>query len=274
MHDKQTADLRPGAAGAAVPDAGQQLHGPRRPNGPRPDLSHAVRAKAVRSGARHPRHRTRRAIAVSALCIAVMSVEFWALNRIPEATPAPEAGALVAVTPLAPPPSSAPSQPSSTGAVVMTAGTREVTQALTGLDSRLPTSGSPTQPHSSKSSSRRTVSLPEKPAPRPDSPRVDVAHATAAAPADFLQPADVSLTNVALPASYKGVLLIDSMPAGARVFVDRELVGFTPVALPNVTAGSRVVRLEADAHEAWSSAVRIVADEQTRLSVQLSRANR
>jgi hypothetical protein len=208
---------------------------------------------------------------VAALCIAVMSVEFWALNRIPEAAPAPETGGSVAVAPLAPPPSPAAPRPTGTNPVTMIVGTQEMAQALAVSDN--PTAGSGVADHER---SRQVLPRPtdvqrDKPGLRQQPVRVRVSHAVATAPTHVPKPIEVPATDAAIAASYKGVLLIDSMPAGARVFVDRQLVGFTPIALPNVTAGSRVVRLEADAHETWSSAVRIVADEETRLSVQLNR---
>jgi hypothetical protein len=59
------------------------------------------------------------------------------------------------------------------------------------------------------------------------------------------------------------------VPEGARVFVDRQAVGLTPVALRQLSAGSHVVRVEADEYERWSAAVRVVADQQTRVAAQL-----
>jgi hypothetical protein len=68
-----------------------------------------------------------------------------------------------------------------------------------------------------------------------------------------------------------GALAVDSRPAGARVFVDDKAVGTTPMALPSVSAGSHVIRLEHDGYRHWSSSVRIVASEQNRVTASLER---
>jgi hypothetical protein len=47
------------------------------------------------------------------------------------------------------------------------------------------------------------------------------------------------------------------------VFIDRQEVGVTPLIMANLVAGSHAVRLEAEGHMPWSSAIRIIADRQT-----------
>jgi hypothetical protein len=69
---------------------------------------------------------------------------------------------------------------------------------------------------------------------------------------------------------FVGALQIDSTPQGAQVFVDRKAVGVTPVLVTDVSAGSHAVRVEADGHTPWSSAVRVVADRQTDVNTILS----
>jgi len=68
-----------------------------------------------------------------------------------------------------------------------------------------------------------------------------------------------------------GALVVDSRPAGARVFMDGELVGATPLALPTVRAGEHAIRLERDGYRGWSSSVRIVASERNRVTASLER---
>jgi protein kinase-like protein/PEGA domain-containing protein len=68
-----------------------------------------------------------------------------------------------------------------------------------------------------------------------------------------------------------GALAVDSRPAGARVFVDDKAVGRTPMALPSVSAGPHVIRLEHDGYRQWSSSVRIVPSEQHRVTASLER---
>jgi PEGA domain-containing protein len=71
-------------------------------------------------------------------------------------------------------------------------------------------------------------------------------------------------------ARFYGSLTIESGPVSARVFINGEAVGVTPLALTEVPVGSRAVRLEADDHNSWSSTVRVVAGQETRVSATLN----
>jgi hypothetical protein len=71
--------------------------------------------------------------------------------------------------------------------------------------------------------------------------------------------------------SFYGSLLIDSMPANARAFVNGQPVGTTPLVLTAVPVGSRAIRLEAENHTPWTSTVRVTADHRTRVNVTLDR---
>jgi hypothetical protein len=70
--------------------------------------------------------------------------------------------------------------------------------------------------------------------------------------------------------SFLGELRIDSSPQGARVFIDRTAAGVTPLIVLDLGVGSHAVRIEADGHMPWSSAVRVVADRQTRVHTTLA----
>ena len=70
-------------------------------------------------------------------------------------------------------------------------------------------------------------------------------------------------------AGYRGSLAVNSAPTGARVLVNGVPVGTTPLLLQDLPVGSRVVRLELDGYERWSSAVRVVANERALTSVDL-----
>lgn len=70
---------------------------------------------------------------------------------------------------------------------------------------------------------------------------------------------------------YRGSLAIDSDPQGARVLVNGQRVGSTPMLLDDLPAGSCVVRIEADGYEPWSTAARVVADRQARVNATLQR---
>jgi hypothetical protein len=55
------------------------------------------------------------------------------------------------------------------------------------------------------------------------------------------------------------------------VFVGGTAVGTTPIVLKDLPIGSRVVRLEAAGYQVWSSAVRVVANQQTQVTAILYR---
>jgi hypothetical protein len=70
---------------------------------------------------------------------------------------------------------------------------------------------------------------------------------------------------------YTGSLVVESLPAGAAVFLDNKAVGRTPLALNGVNAGAHVVRLERDGYHRWSRAIRVVAAERNRVTASLER---
>ena len=68
---------------------------------------------------------------------------------------------------------------------------------------------------------------------------------------------------------FRGSLVVNSSPSGARVFVNGRGVGETPLVLRNQPAGSRAIRVALDGYEPWSAAVQIVADTETHLRAEL-----
>jgi len=68
---------------------------------------------------------------------------------------------------------------------------------------------------------------------------------------------------------FRGSLVVNSRPSGARVFLNGRSVGETPLVLRNQPAGSRAVRVALDGYEPWSSAVQVIADTETRLRAEL-----
>ena len=70
---------------------------------------------------------------------------------------------------------------------------------------------------------------------------------------------------------YRGSLAIRSEPLGAVVSVDGHVVGSTPILLKAVPAGSRVVRIESQGYERWSSAARVAANQETLIVATLQR---
>ena len=68
-----------------------------------------------------------------------------------------------------------------------------------------------------------------------------------------------------------GPLIVESRPAGAKVFVDGKLVGTTPLTLPAVPAGDHAVHLDLDGYRRWSSAIRIIPTAKNRVAASLDR---
>lgn len=69
---------------------------------------------------------------------------------------------------------------------------------------------------------------------------------------------------------FRGSMTIASTPPAARVFVNGRHVGVTPLELRELPVGSRAVRVEADGYAPWSSAVRVVANQRTNVTVKLA----
>jgi hypothetical protein len=91
---------------------------------------------------------------------------------------------------------------------------------------------------------------------------------TARRPSDSLE---ISLTPLAsaAPATGPGRLAVESRPAGARVFVNGQLVGSTPFVMPDLPAGPASVRIELDGYQTWATTVTVKAGEQTRVAASL-----
>ena len=68
-----------------------------------------------------------------------------------------------------------------------------------------------------------------------------------------------------------GVVVIESRPAGAKIYVDGRLVGSTPLTMPAMAAGEHAIRLEHDGYRGWSSSVRVNASERNRVTASLER---
>ena len=96
--------------------------------------------------------------------------------------------------------------------------------------------------------------------------------APAARPTPSREPGAGDETPPAAAAS--GNLLIRSTPAGATVFVDGERRGITPVTLPAVPLGTRVVRVQQDGFIADERRLTLTADRPSRsVEVRLRRAS-
>jgi hypothetical protein len=106
------------------------------------------------------------------------------------------------------------------------------------------------------------------------SPARDVPSLRAAV--DHTEPVAVARTvqrEAARPrrAVFRGALAVNSRPAGARVSINGEPLGVTPLTVRSLPAGSRVVRLTAQGYHPWSSAVRVVANQRNSVMATLQR---
>ena len=68
---------------------------------------------------------------------------------------------------------------------------------------------------------------------------------------------------------FRGSLGLDSRPQGARVFVNGLDVGRTPIDLKNLAVGSRAVQLELAGYQRWSSVIRVVTNQRSRVTADL-----
>jgi len=123
-----------------------------------------------------------------------------------------------------------------------------------------------TQPLSSPAASASTTQI--RPAPAPDPPPAVVETVPdAAAPPRATTPAQGAPPRPA--ANTPGVLVVDSRPPGANVYVDGQLRGQTPLTVPNVTPGEHGVRLQLDGYDEWIDAVRVAAGSKQRVAASL-----
>ena len=71
-----------------------------------------------------------------------------------------------------------------------------------------------------------------------------------------------------------GSIRVDSRPDGARVMLDGQLVGTTPVVVPDVANGTHRVRVERDGYQAWVTTVDVPPSDQIRVAASLERVPR
>ena len=84
-------------------------------------------------------------------------------------------------------------------------------------------------------------------------------------------PATPTPTTPGTAGRFTGILVLDSRPPGAKIFLDGTMVGTTPMLLQAVRAGEHAVRMERDGYRNWSSSVRVVATERNRVTASLEK---
>jgi hypothetical protein len=111
-----------------------------------------------------------------------------------------------------------------------------------------------------------------EPEPRPSrtaGARDSATGAAAAGTATSTGDPDLDRASAEATAAGLGTLYVLSHPAGARVLVDGQYVGSTPILVTNVSPGTKTVRLELPGHKTWSSSVRVVAGQRLRVAASL-----
>ena len=71
-----------------------------------------------------------------------------------------------------------------------------------------------------------------------------------------------------------GSMLVDSRPPGARVVLDGNLVGTTPVVVPDIAVGTHRVSLEREGYQAWATTIDVSPSAHVRVAASLDRAPR
>jgi hypothetical protein len=80
-----------------------------------------------------------------------------------------------------------------------------------------------------------------------------------------------ALPPASSPPDFRGSLTVRSQPPGATVFLNGRVVGRTPIVLANQPAGSSVLRVTLDGYDTWTSAVRVVANQENVVTADLRR---
>jgi serine/threonine protein kinase len=86
---------------------------------------------------------------------------------------------------------------------------------------------------------------------------------------DFVLRSTSVPADAAAAANAPGSLQVTSRPSGAQVFVDDNLIGTTPLLLPDVAAGSRRVRLELSGYKIFTTSVQIEPSERSQVAARL-----
>lgn len=116
----------------------------------------------------------------------------------------------------------------------------------------------------------RSNSVAAAPGPRPVAPAPSSAATASLARASAVtSSAAASSAGKSSPRPFRGALIVNSLPSGARVLLNGRAVGTTPLVLRDQPAGSRAIQIALEGFEPWSAAVQVVAYTETRLRAEL-----
>jgi hypothetical protein len=93
----------------------------------------------------------------------------------------------------------------------------------------------------------------------------------AAAPAPEPKPTETEPPAAAVNPSAPGVLQVESRPRGARVFLDGQVVGTTPVLVQDVRPGPHAVRIDLAGHRRWVTTIDMAPGARQRVAASLER---
>ena len=100
--------------------------------------------------------------------------------------------------------------------------------------------------------------------------------ATAAPPPEQAERSPLPVPVAADPAvaadGTVGSVLVESRPPGARVVIDGEPAGTTPIVVTDLPPGRREVRIERDGYTPWVTVVEVPALDRLRVAASLDRA--
>jgi hypothetical protein len=134
-----------------------------------------------------------------------------------------------------------------------------------------PVATAPGPPAAAGGSSVVAEPLPARPGPMAVAPRGSDARAGASRRAGppATAPSRREAAERRPAAAGPGTLDVVSRPAGARVFLDGNLVGTTPLTGTRAAAGSHRIRLELAGYAPWAATVRVAAGERARVTASL-----
>jgi hypothetical protein len=110
------------------------------------------------------------------------------------------------------------------------------------------------------------ASAPAAAAPAPPAPDRRAARPSATSEPSVARPAAIA---PATPVTGPGSLQVLSRPAGAQVILDGQVVGRTPLTIPDVSAGRHDVRLELPGFNRWATTVEVPAGKPARVAASL-----
>ena len=71
-----------------------------------------------------------------------------------------------------------------------------------------------------------------------------------------------------------GSIFVDTRPRGVEVWLDQQLIGESPMSIPNVSTGAHEVEFRHAGYRNWTTSVQVDASGQARVTASLDHASR